>query len=200
MCYTKSEVTELLKVKGSLCICFYSSNGNLSFILSWRLRTWNINGYPKSSRLPEEAKECQKQSENWKVVNHPATCAHSTRTLEEIINESYQTSTQEIDLFDWLEDQQEQEHQVHLKLAPLAATAATAQQSVCENWCQHNMEVNHVFVPYNMKNSNLSPDVEHRSLHWICTVPATLEPLHETFGRIAICTLSLSFLAASRFI
>lgn len=50
------------------------------------------------------------------------------------------------------------------------------------------------------QDTNRSPDAEHKSLHWTCTTPAVLELLQETFGRKAICTLSLSFLAARRFI
>lgn len=45
---------------------------------------------------------------------------------------------------------------------------------------------------------NLSPEGEHRSEQWICTAPAIPGPPHETLGRKAIWTLSLSFLAARR--
>lgn len=91
-----------------------------------------------------------------------------------------------------------QEHQEHLKQALLALFSMIHQPPICItdninlNTNYKRTEILHV------QQTNLSPEVEHRSVHWTCTVPAIPNPAQETFGRIAIWTLSLSFLAAKR--
>lgn len=116
-------------------------------------------------------------------------------------------NTQEVGLFERLVDQEVQEHQAHLGWAPHAAWSRIGQIPTCKQLYQQCCKNKFKRRPktWDIENAtkiqvkpNLSPEAEQRSVHWICTVPASPELAHESLGRKAIWTLSLSFLAAKR--